>query len=165
MILRDYECAAHGTFESDEPVCPAGCKGRFVTVVFLQPPAYHDGRSSHRDRTLRELADSVGLTNLKLDKEDVGNGRSVMDNLRRPQGPEDFKPFAAEVPHAPAGWSQRGEKPLTVNPTSTFGVQGDNIGQRLKEAGVPFRGPTIEASKAAKLFTADPNPRQTRGEA
>jgi hypothetical protein len=105
------------------------------------------------------------LTNLKLDKYDAENGRSVMDNLRKPTKPEDLRPFAVEVPHAPAGWSQRGEKPLTVNPTSMFGVQGDNVGKRLTDAGVPFAGPTIEASKAAKLYTPDPNPRQTRGEA
>ena len=159
--IFEWECMAHGEIP-DGPVgkCPAGCSPRFVKKVFRTPPNYHNGKTAYTDRTLRELADSCGLTDMKTDKGDAEAGRSVMDNIRKKQ---DFQPFAVPVPHATPGWSQRGEKAPVLNPAASFGVGGDNIMERFKSSGVNLPGPTVEASKLAGKYTPDPNPKETRG--
>lgn len=160
-VTFEWECMAHGEIpDGPEGVCPAGCSKRFIKKVFRTPPAYHAGKTAYTDRTLRELADSVGLTDMKTDKYDAENGRSVMDNIRKKQ---DFAPFAVPVPHAQAGWAQRGEKAPVLNPAAAFGVGGDNITERFKSAGVQLTGPTVEASRLAGKYTPDPNPKETRG--
>ena len=64
MVLDDYKCLAHGLFESHDGKCPMGCGGALVSKVFLKAPAYHMGRTSSIDRTLRGLADDYGLTDM-----------------------------------------------------------------------------------------------------
>lgn len=63
-ILRDFQCLAHGNFESmeEKPLCPFGCDT--VQMVFLQPPAFNSARTSNIDKTLESIAKSHGLTDM-----------------------------------------------------------------------------------------------------
>jgi hypothetical protein len=129
MPLKEFRCAAHGPFEAlcktDEVLapCPRGCSLRFVKQEVRTAPSFHGGKTARQDAIQKDLATSYGLPDLKVDKDD---GRSVMDRLRRDPS-EDYSTRWADVPGKMApGWSKRGEKPVTVNPTATFGMQGGN---------------------------------------
>jgi hypothetical protein len=76
MPLRDWNCKAHGVFESSEPAprCPKGCNA--VEAIFLRAPAVRTSqRTSNIDRTLDELATQFGLSDLS-----TRNG-SVMNSI------------------------------------------------------------------------------------
>jgi hypothetical protein len=65
MILRDYNCLAHGIFEGSEAICPHGCKGSgFVSIVHLKAPAIGSQRTKNLDAITRNLANQFGLTDM-----------------------------------------------------------------------------------------------------
>lgn len=65
MILRDYNCLAHGIFEGTEPVCPRGCKGNgFVSIIHLKAPSIGTARTKSLDNITRNLANQFGLTDM-----------------------------------------------------------------------------------------------------
>jgi len=116
-VLREYRCAAHGEFESFDGECPYGCSARFVSQEFRTPPGFKSGDTKNSDKTLDSLAADYNLTNM-------GNrgGDSVMQQLRK--RPSE-RPTWGEVPHAPAGYSQRGEQAVKFNPGMAPGVALD----------------------------------------
>lgn len=131
-VLNDYECLAHGDLgEMFEPNCPHGCSKSFVRVVFKKPPGIKHNSTKVADAALRGLAADFGMTDLRNDKE----GGSIMDQLRRPQVPQDFAPRWHNVPHAAAGFSQvQGSQVPVVDPSAAIGgstVQGENAPARF----------------------------------
>jgi hypothetical protein len=147
--ILELKCAAHGEFESTELACPHGCPKRFVVQEFRTPNAIHDGKTAFTDRTLRGLADSVGLTDMRNDKD----GSSVMANQRSttPKG-MDFRPKWVDIPHASPGWSQREERSPVVTPQEIGGMTGANVIDEFKRQGINLPGPTLEASAKAGLL-------------
>jgi hypothetical protein len=149
--ILELKCAAHGEFESTEFACPHGCPKRFVVQEFRTPNAIHDGTTAYTDRTLRGLADSVGLTDMRNDKD----GSSVMANQRNTgtRGP-DFSPRWVDIPHASPGWSQRQEQSPIVTPEQVGqpGLQAANIVDEFKKQGIHLPGPTLAASEKAGLL-------------
>lgn len=82
-VLRDWNCKAHGVFESSDPSprCPKGCNA--VEPIFLRAPAVRtNGRTKRIDSTLTELAADFGLTDLS-----TRNG-SVMNSIRNHSKPD-----------------------------------------------------------------------------
>lgn len=70
--IFDWECAAHGIFESTTGKCNFGCGKGLVTKIFLKPPAFHAGRTSSIDKTLRGMAKEQGLTDMNNHGGDTG---------------------------------------------------------------------------------------------
>jgi hypothetical protein len=147
--ILELKCAAHGEFESTEFKCPHGCPKRFVVQEFRTPNAIHDGTTKYTDATLRGLADSVGLTDMRNDKD----GSSVMANQRQtnPKG-LDFSPKWVDIPHASPGWSQREERSPVITPQEIGGMTGANVIDEFKKQGINLPGPTLAASERAGLL-------------
>lgn len=66
-ILRDYKCAAHGFFESFDPVCPHGCDS--VQQVWLTPPAAMSDKTKAADGHLNRMASEFGMSDIKSTRE------------------------------------------------------------------------------------------------
>ena len=65
MIIKEYECMAHGAFEAGEPMCPHGCEGDImVQRVFRTAPSIQSARYRGINSTLQSLADEHGLTDM-----------------------------------------------------------------------------------------------------
>jgi hypothetical protein len=147
-VEKEWRCAGHGEFTNADGRCPAGCPPRFIVQEFRTPPAIHDGTTKYTDATLRGLADSVGLSDMRNDKD----GSSVMANQRK-TGPRglDFSPRWLDVPHASPGWSQREEKSPVVTAEQLGGTAG-NIITEFEKQGIHLPGPTLAASERAGLL-------------
>jgi hypothetical protein len=147
--ILELKCAAHGEFESTEFACPHGCPKRFVVQEFRTPNAIHDGVTANTDRTLRGLADSVGLTDMRNT-----DGTSVMSNQRPNPNHKglDFSPKWVDIPHASPGWSQRQEKSPVVTPGEVAGMTAGNVIDEFKKQGIHLPGPTLAASEKAGLL-------------
>lgn len=145
--ILELKCAAHGEFESTVFACPHGCPPRFVVQEFRTPNAIHDGATANTDRTLRGLADSVGLT-------DMSNRNGSVMNSQRPTGPKglDFSPKWVDIPHASPGWSQRQEKSPVVTPGEVGNMTAGNVIDEFKAQGIALPGPTLAASERAGLL-------------
>lgn len=107
-VTHDFECAAHGVFESraKRPKCPKGCSAAFVQKVFLQAPAFGSAGVRTSDRLVREMAEAQGLSDISTSPSRPGG--SVMDRIRKkntgmkgPQG-RDYPEYAAakSIPYA-----------------------------------------------------------------
>ena len=70
-ILRDYKCDVHGYFESmsETPCCPINSCQSEVYVVFLQAPGLMSDTTKKNDRTVKQLAQDFGMTNVKSTRE------------------------------------------------------------------------------------------------
>lgn len=121
-VLKEFVCAGHGEFEGFEPVCPRGCKGRFVRQEIRTPPSIRHVGTRNTDALTQQLANDFGLSNVSSK-----DGESVMTNLRkidwRKHQGQAPSVWAGGVPHAEPGWSQREEKAKTFSP-SEIGMQG-----------------------------------------
>lgn len=62
-VKKEWVCMAHGNFEADAPVCPAGCTTN-VERVFLTAPAGLSEKTKVVDTHLQRLAASYGYTDL-----------------------------------------------------------------------------------------------------
>jgi len=100
-VLHDFECAAHGIFESYDGLCPYGCKRNLSRLIFTKAPGTRSARTAFQDRETRAMAESFGLTNFHSSHD----GESVMDSTRRRQVQSTDRAFWGEVPHARPGWS------------------------------------------------------------
>lgn len=81
-VTHDYECRAHGVFESraKAPRCPQGCSKAFVTRVYLQPFGIGSAKTRKADAMLRAAAASQGLSDVSTSPSRPGD--SVMQRLR-----------------------------------------------------------------------------------
>lgn len=116
-VLKEFRCAAHGEFEAFEPQCPYGCSARFVTREIRTAPAIRHNGTRNVDNLTQQLANDFKLPDLSSK-----DGESVMTNLRKKnwaqmQG-QPPSVWADGVPHAAPGWTQRGEKAPTFNPSA-----------------------------------------------
>jgi hypothetical protein len=109
-VMKEWYCAGHGEFEAEEPVCPSGCKGSFITREFRSAPGYKSVKTKFTDQGMRTIANDYGLTDMSN-----RHGRSVMENQRKPK--QEVAPSwkSDQIQHAAPGFSQRGEKAPTVN--------------------------------------------------
>lgn len=104
-VTHDFECLAHGHFESrsKSPKCPRGCSARFVRLVFLQPVGMVSGRTARADQAIREMAESAGLSDIQTSPSRGGN--SVADSIKRKyRNPNaDMRPVWADLGGAAPG--------------------------------------------------------------
>ena len=63
-VLNDYNCLAHGVFQSFTGHCPHGCSREMSSVIHLQAPGIVSGRTKGIDKTLQGLARDHGLTDM-----------------------------------------------------------------------------------------------------
>ncbi len=151
-VLRDFECAAHGSFESfdEAPRCPHGCSAGFVRMVFLKPVGLKSNGTKVADQALRAMAADYGMTNIGSN-----GGESVRDYLRRGQSMDpntkkmNFSPLWQDVPHAAPGFSQAKDARVpVVDPSAALGgstVQGENaVSASWGESGLPAPRPLID---------------------
>lgn len=90
--IKEFVCFAHGKFDSDKPVCPAGCTTS-VEREFRTAPAGHSARTKAADAALERLATRFGMT-------DISNRSGTVAASRTPGAPPalDFTPIWKEVP-------------------------------------------------------------------
>lgn len=134
-VLNDYECLAHGHFESTEPKCPSGCSRAFVQVVFLKAVGTRSGKTRFVDTELKRQAEQYGLTNLKTGQ----RGESVMQAMARTEKryPDEAAAFfEGQIPHNKPGWSQRKEPPKTFD----MSALGTNYGKGLNPESDAWKG-------------------------
>lgn len=87
-VVNDYNCLAHGIFESRTGKCPHGCAKAMVQIVHLKAPGYVTGRTQGIDRTLAGLAKDHGLTNMNNHGGETGafiqdpNMNKAADNMQ-----------------------------------------------------------------------------------
>lgn len=133
MITKEYRCAAHGEFESDGPTCPAGCPPVFVKQEFRTPVKIGTMKTRFVDQQLRGLQKDFNLPDIKNDKD----GSSVMESIRKG---ENFAPQFVDIPHSPAGWSGRKEKPMAASPAPfLYGNKGEDNLTTRKDVLPPLR--------------------------
>lgn len=72
-VLHDYQCKAHGIFESMTGRCPHGCVDSFVDKVFLKAPGGISGATRAVDKNLGSLAADYTMSNMSNRGGAVGN--------------------------------------------------------------------------------------------
>jgi len=94
-VRKEYKCMAHGYFEAvtddETPRCPRGCD--CVERAFLTPAGVStSGKTRFVDKTMRELAERFGMTNMSN-----ANGDSVIHNqakdAQRRMASQDLAPI------------------------------------------------------------------------
>lgn len=147
-VLREFRCLAHGPFESkdEETLCPYGCN----TVVreFRTPPAFNSGHASNIDRTLGELAERHGMS-------DISNrgGRAAKRQSRQQEAQrQDFGAYmraryGVDGPgwgNVPKGGTMNvktqqvdGSGPGAVGAVTALGGRPDNVLEEVRPALVP----------------------------
>ena len=75
-VIKEWECKAHGYFDSSEAVCPHGCPEQFVERVFLTAPGIKSQGTSRSDAMLNTLAKDYNMSDIRNGK----NGESVADS-------------------------------------------------------------------------------------
>ena len=64
--MKDWKCAAHGSFEGTHPICPEmGCLSEKVEREFRTPVSVSQGKYNRFDRGLRKTADMMHIPNWK----------------------------------------------------------------------------------------------------
>jgi len=135
-IKKEWECMAHGYFESDIPKCPAGCDT--VQRVFLTPQSVNIGGRKHFvDDTLQKIADDYGFSDMSN-----RNGDSVVHNAVR-NNPQSFAPIWKAMP-------KDGAQAAQVLKES--GVTGDMGGGALGQG--QFRAPKAVVDDRMKFGDA-----------
>jgi hypothetical protein len=120
MIIKEWECAAHGPYEAPEPSCPHGCPERFQRRVILTAPGTRSDKTKRADWAINALAEDYGYTDIN---NSPSRANSVAEFAKKHDKLKDQKPEWQDVPHADPGFSR--DKTITV-PTVTaaqFGAQ------------------------------------------
>lgn len=70
MILKEWRCDKHGSFESSHAICPAmGCRSEKVEREFLTPPHIGTQFVKRHEQGIKKLADAYGQTDFKTARE------------------------------------------------------------------------------------------------
>lgn len=65
MILKEWKCPLHGTFESSDPICPSmGCESEGIERVFLTPPKIRHSSTTFTDQSFKDLATAYKLPDI-----------------------------------------------------------------------------------------------------
>lgn len=65
MIIKEFKCPIHGSFEGSHPICPAfGCESEGVEREFKTPPSINTGMVAMRDASLRRTAEVYGFSDM-----------------------------------------------------------------------------------------------------
>lgn len=78
-IMREFFCKGHGLWQTDKKIvnqCPGGCT-KFERY-FSSPPGYVGQKTRNNDRMTRDIAHSLGLSDMSN-----RNGDSVMTNYMK----------------------------------------------------------------------------------
>lgn len=151
-VKRDWICAAHGVFESDDeaPLCPSGCD--VVDKIFIQPPGLSSARTANIDRTLESLARSHGMTDISNRGGRAAKGPSAAHERRQ----ADLTAAIRER-YGGTGWGSvpaggtlnvgtgkvEGEGPGVAAAISQYGGHADNALGEVKAAGALIKKPVM----------------------
>jgi len=126
MILRDWECLAHGFFESGEeaPKCPKGCSKSMIRIAHLKAPGIGTDRTKGIDSTMRNLANDFGLTDVN-----TRGGDSVKENLKRTEVGDPTKQLMDRMG---GPWQSLDKNRNALQALSGMGVQGGNTLDSVK---------------------------------
>jgi len=65
MIIKEWKCAEHGSFEGSFPICPAmGCESTEVAREFKTAPGLTSDTTKFTDKGFDSLASSYGLSDM-----------------------------------------------------------------------------------------------------
>ena len=79
-IVKEWECATHGVFDSSHPICPAlGCRSKKVERVFITAPGIKSEFHTRHERGIKKLASAYGQT-------DFRNARAGEASIKSPLG-------------------------------------------------------------------------------
>lgn len=93
MVIKEWKCAKHGTFDGSHPICPAlGCRSLKVERVFLTAPGVKSEFNTRHEQGIKKLAASYGQSDFRTaragessKKHDLGQkllwGSDVQKNL------------------------------------------------------------------------------------
>jgi hypothetical protein len=165
-ILRDWQCRAHGNFESSEesPLCPYGCDT--VEKIFLQPAVFRSNRTANIDRTLESLAKSHGLTDMN-NRGGHAVRRPSTDQVRQQ---DEFNRFIHE--RYGDGWGQipkggtlnvktkeiTGAGPGVGAALAQYHGRADNVLSEVREAGALVPKPVLVRQDHENLKVSDARP-------
>jgi hypothetical protein len=92
MVIKEWKCQEHGTFEATHAICPhLGCESEKIERVFLTAPGLKSDRTKFNDASFQKIADNNGFTDMSnKDGHFVGNrgnnpgaaiwGQSILNN-------------------------------------------------------------------------------------
>ena len=123
-IVKEWECAAHGGFDSGEPVCPYGCRGTgMVERAFRTPPSIQTAGYRSVNATIDSLAAEAGVTQIN---QRGGDGMLRTDWHARKRMSESLE--------------MMGHGDLAGQDLSRFFVSASNVGAIRAKSG-DLRGP------------------------
>jgi hypothetical protein len=65
MILKEWKCPVHGSFEGSHPICPAmGCDSENVEREYLTAPGFKSDTTKLTDSGFRRTAEVYGLSDM-----------------------------------------------------------------------------------------------------
>lgn len=151
-VLHDYKCEKHGFFESREAVCPEGCKK--VMRVYLRAPAVMSKRTKNADKTLKNLANDFGMTNMRSTRE----GESQQGYFKRNNKTPDTVIETQNIPREPQprdsaiwGGGQGLSMQNVLAGRAARSIHGEAVGVNLKET------PNLTGPRAASYFPDQDN--------
>ncbi|MBV8648472.1 hypothetical protein [Paludibacterium sp.] len=151
MVIKEWECAKHGTFESTHPICPClGCASENVKRVFLTPPSIRHEATTYTDNSFNDLARAYKLSD--INNQDGQAAKSAADDCKWGMdavgGVDMFKQATANG----AGYE-------TFQTESGKTVQVDNMGMRLaaRTSGIDKR---VVPAADVKILASDKQDRQ-----
>lgn len=70
MVLKEWRCATHGTFEGSHPICGAfGCNSAAVERVFLTPVGIKSEFVTRHEKGVAKLAAAYGQSDFRTARE------------------------------------------------------------------------------------------------
>jgi hypothetical protein len=77
VILKEWKCSIHGSFEGSHPICPSlGCESDDVQREFRTPVSIKSEITKYTDAGLQKTADVYGLSDMRNT-----DGSSVRSNV------------------------------------------------------------------------------------
>jgi hypothetical protein len=120
--IKEYRCEVHGEFDAVKPVCPSGCRGRFVTREIRTAPGIKSGATKRADWALNALAEDHGYTDMN---NSPSRANSVAEWVTR--SGRKIKPMVERVPvqHAEPGFSRMENPEIPKVAPAQFGMQAE----------------------------------------
>jgi hypothetical protein len=141
MILKEWKCPKHGSFEGSHPICPAsGCDSEGVEREYLTPPGFKSDTTKLTDSGFRRTAEVYGLSDMNnKDGQAVANGQNSSQAI---WGADKLPNYDRMLSDA--------KTPMTVN-----GKTDNNRGMQLASEGTGTFGGRVLPAGEVTVHKAD----------
>jgi hypothetical protein len=132
-VLHQFECAAHGVFETRVqagiiPPCPKGCSKAFVQLVYLTPPSIGTERVKLASNLIKRAAELQHLSDIDVSPSSPGG--SVADKNFLKSG----NPIRAQAGPTFKVGSAQGQIDINSLPRGANGLNEAGFGHRYNQA-------------------------------